>query len=104
MIILTSENIPGRNYEIINLVRGVATYSKHIGKDIMSVFKGAVGGEMKAYSEMATECLSITTDRMVAEDENLQADAIICTRYDSCVVLDGVIELIAYGTAVKFID
>jgi len=104
MIIITSENIPGKNYEVINLVRGLTVYSKNIGKDIMSVFKGAVGGEMKSYTEMATECLSVSTERMVAEAESLHADAIICTRYDSCVLLDGVIEYTVYGTAVKFIN
>jgi len=104
MLIITSEHIPGKNYEIINLVKGVTVYSKNLGRDIMSVVKGAVGGELKSYTEMTKECLSTTTDRMAAEAESLHADAIICVRYDSCVLLDGAIGFTAYGTAVKFID
>ncbi|MDF2544570.1 MAG: PlcB, ldh protein [Herbinix sp.] len=104
MLILTSEHIPGKSYEVIAMVRGLTVYSKNIGKDIMSIFKGAVGGEMKAYTEMSTECLSVATDRMVAEAKLLHADAILCARYDSCVLLDGVIQFVAYGTAVKFLN
>ena len=103
MFLSTSENIPGKEYEILNLVKGLTVYSKNIGKDLMSIFKGAVGGEMKAYTDMVTESISIATDRMIEEAEKLNTDAITCTRYESCSLMDGVIEFTVYGTAVKFV-
>ena len=42
--------------------------------------------------------------KMVAEAEVLGADAIVNIRYASAVVMQGAAEVIAYGTAVKFVS
>lgn len=102
MILVTIDYIPGKELEVLGLVKGSMIQSKHIGKDIGSAFKSIVGGELAAYSDMINESRSIATQRMVKEAENLGADAVICMRYASSTVIQGAAEMLAYGTAVKF--
>lgn len=102
MIISTAEKIPGKEYEILGLVKGNMVQSKHLGKDIGASLKTIVGGELKAYTEMMTEARDEATRRMVAEANELGADAIVCMRYASSEIMQGTAEVIAYGTAVKF--
>lgn len=63
-----------------------------------------VGGELKAYTEMMNDARALATERMVAEAEELGADAIVNIRYASAAVMQGAAEVMAYGTAVKFVD
>lgn len=104
MLIVTTENIPGRRYEVLGVVKGNVVQSKNFGKDFMSAMKTLVGGEIIAYTEMLGEARQIASGRMAAEAEALGADAIVCMRYASSSVMQGAAECIAYGTAVKFID
>ena len=62
-----------------------------------------VGGELKAYNEMMNEARALATKRMVEEAEALGADGIVNIRYCSSAVMQGAAEVIAYGTAVKFL-
>ncbi|HWP79141.1 MAG TPA: heavy metal-binding domain-containing protein [Candidatus Acidoferrum sp.] len=101
MILTTTENIPGREYEIVGVVRGGTVQTKNLGKDILSGLKGLVGGEITAYSDMMNEARAIATKRMVEDAESQGADAIVCMRYASASVMQSAAEVIAYGTAVK---
>ena len=103
MILVNTDYISGKDLETLSIVKGSTIQSKHIGKDISASFKTLVGGELKAYNEMMNEARAIATKRMVAEAESLGADAIVNIRYASSAVLQGAAEVIAYGTAVKFV-
>ena len=51
MIILTIENVPGKEIkEVKGLVKGSTVRCKNIGRDITASFKNLVGGEMKGYT------------------------------------------------------
>jgi uncharacterized protein YbjQ (UPF0145 family) len=52
---------------------------------------------------MMNEARAIATKRMVGEAEALGADAVVNIRYASSAIMSGAAEVIAYGTAVKFI-
>ena len=104
MILVNTDYISGKNLEMLGLVKGSTIQSKHIGKDISQAFKTLVGGELKAYNEMMSEARSLATQRMVAEAEALGADAVVNIRYASSAVMQGAAEVIAYGTAVKFVN
>ena len=104
MLVFTVENIPNKKYEPIALVEGGVVQSKHMGKDIMAGFKTMVGGEIKGYTEMMQEARAISTQRMVNNAAQYNADAIVCVRYASSQIMQGAAEVIAYGTAVKFVD
>lgn len=102
MIVVTSGFIPGhRVTEALGVVRGSTIRSKHIGKDIMAGLRTLVGGEIKEYSEMLTEARNECFNRMVAQAEAIDADAIINMRFMTSQVMSGAAELLAYGTAVK---
>ena len=102
MILTTTEHIPGKEYEVLGLVRGSTIQSKNLGKDITQSFKTLVGGELKAYTEMMNEARALATNRMVEDAESQGADAVVCMRYASASVMQGAAEVMAYGTAVKF--
>lgn len=104
MLIVTTENLPGRHYEALGMVKGNVVQSKNFGKDFMSAMKTLVGGEVVAYTEMLSEARQIAVGRMVKEAEALGADAVVCLRFASSSVMQGAAECIAYGTAVRFVD
>ena len=103
MILVNTDYISGKQLEMLGLVKGSTIHSKHLGKDITQGLKTLVGGELKGYTEMMNEARAIATKRMVEEAEALGADAVVNVRYASSAVLQGAAEVIAYGTAVKFV-
>ena len=103
MKILTIETIPGQSYEPLDIVKGTVVYSKNFGRDFMAGMKGLVGGEIVGYTEMLNEACQIATKRMVDAAEALGADAVVGMRYASSSVMQGAAEVVAYGTAVKFL-
>ena len=104
MILVNTDFISGKELETLSLVKGSTIQSKNLGKDISQAFKTLVGGELKAYNEMMNEARALATKRMVAEAEELGADAVINIRYASSAVMQGAAEVIVYGTAVKFVN
>jgi len=102
MILTTTEGIPGKEFEILGLVKGSTIQSKHFGKDLSQSFKTLVGGELKAYNEMMNDARALATKRMVEEAQGMGADAIVAMRYASASVMQGAAEVMAYGTAVRF--
>jgi uncharacterized protein YbjQ (UPF0145 family) len=104
MILVNTDYISGKELEMLGLVKGSTIQSKHLGNDIAQAFKTMVGGELKAYNDMMNEARAIATKRMVAEAEAMNADAIVNIRYASSAIMQGAAEVIAYGTAVKFVN
>ena len=103
MILVNTDYITGKNLEMIGLVKGSTIQSKHLGKDILQGFKNMVCGELKSYTQMMNEARELATQRMVQEATSMGADAIVNIRYASSEIVQGAAEVIAYGTAVKFI-
>lgn len=103
MILVNTDYITGKNFEMIGLVRGTTIQSVHVGKDIMNNLKTLVGGELTSYTEMMNEARAIATKRMADDAQAMGADAVINIRYSSSTVMQGAAEIMAYGTAVKFI-
>ena len=101
MIILTIENVPGKEIkEVKGLVKGSTVRCKNIGRDITASFKNLVGGEMSGYNDMLTEARQIAIGRMVDEAEAMGANAIIGMKLMSSAIAAGAAEMVAYGTAV----
>lgn len=96
------ENIPGKKYKALGIVKGSMIQSKHLGKDIGNVLKSMVGGELRGYSEMLNEARAIATKRMMQEAIGMEADAIVNVRYATSAVMQGAAEMLVWGTAVKF--
>ena len=103
MILVTTDYIAGKNFEMLGLVKGSTIQSKNLGRDITQSFKTLVGGELKAYTEMMNDARALATKRMVEDAEAMGADAVVNMRYSSASVMQGAAEVMAYGTAVKFV-
>ena len=103
MILVNTDYIAGKNLGMLGLVKGSTIQSKHVGKDIMQGFKTIIGGELKAYTEMMNEAREIATHRMIQEAQSMGADAVVNVRYSTSAIVQGAAEVIAYGTAVRFI-
>ena len=58
---------------------------------------------LSSYTEMMSEARAIATKRMVDDAQAMGADAVINIRYTSSSVTQGAAEVMAYGTAVKFV-
>lgn len=103
MILVNTDYISGKSFEMLGLVKGSTIQSKNIGRDISQSLKTLIGGELKSYNDMMNNARALATKRMVEEAADLGADAIVNIRYSSAVVMTGAAEVISYGTAVKFI-
>lgn len=103
MLLVNTDYIEGKKFEMLGLVKGSTIQSKHIGKDIGAGFKTIIGGELKAYTEMMDQARAIATDRMVAEAQAMGADAVVNVRFATSAIMQGAAEVMAYGTAVKFL-
>lgn len=103
MILVNTDYISGKELAMLGMVKGSTIQSKNVGRDITQSFKTLVGGELKAYTEMMNDARALATKRMVAEAEAMDADAIVNVRYASSAVMQGAAEVMAYGTAVKFV-
>ena len=102
MLVISADYLPNKNYEPIGLVSGNVAYSKHIGRDFMAGLKNIAGGEIKSYTSMLAEAREIAEGRMEAEARAKGADAIVGVRLMNDTVAEGTIEVVAYGTAIKF--
>lgn len=103
MQLVNIDYIPGKEFDVLGIVKGTVVYSKNLGKDFMAGMKTLVGGEIEGYTEMLNTARQIAVKRMVEEAEQMGADAIVNMRYGSSSVMQGAAEVIAYGTAVKYI-
>lgn len=103
MLIVNTDTIPGKNLEVISLVSGCSVLSKSFGKDFGAGLKNLVGGEMRAYTELLDQSQTLAVQRMMERAEGMGADAIVNIRITTSSITQGGAEILAYGTAVKFI-
>lgn len=100
--VTTLDSIPGRTVkEQLGVVMGNTVRTRNAGQDMMASAKNIMGGEVSQYSDLLREARNEALDRL--EDTAVQAgaDAILGLRFQVTEVMDGVTEILAYGTAVK---
>lgn len=101
MIVVNTETIPGYRIEkVLGMVQGSVVRAKHVGRDIAASLKNLIGGELKGYTELLVESRRDAMRRMLAQAEQLGANAVINVRFSTSAVTQGAAELYAYGTAV----
>ena len=105
MIVVNTELVPGREIaDVLGLVQGNTIRAKNVGRDIAASLKNLVGGELKGYTELLTEARRQALERMIAQAQQLGADAVVNVRFTTSAVSSGAAELYAYGTAVTLQD
>ena len=101
MIVVTSDSIPGKTIkQTLGLVRGNTIRARHVGHDVVAKLRHLVGGEITDYTKMMAESREQSLDRMVDEAKSLGADAIVCVRFTTSMIMESAAEILAYGTAV----
>ena len=102
MILTTTETIPGYDIiEVIDIARGNTVRTRNIGRDIGAAFKNLIGGELNQYTRMIADAREEAIDRMLADAERMDADAIVNVRFTTSSVMAAASEILAYGTAVR---
>jgi len=101
MIVTTSETIADKQIaKTLGLVRGNTIRARHLGKDILALFRNVVGGEVTEYTKLMGESREQAIDRMIQNAEEQGANAIVSVRLTTSMLMGGAAEIVAYGTAV----
>ena len=105
MIVVSYSIIPGKKIvKTFGLVKGNTIRARHIGKDILAVFKNLVGGEIHEYTKLMAESREQAIDRMIDNAGQVGANAVTGVRFTTSMVAQGAAELMVYGTAVIIED
>lgn len=101
MIMTSSSSIAGKRIvKTVGLVKGNTIRARHIGKDILAVFKNIVGGEIEEYTKLMAESREQALDRMRAQAEAAAANAIVDVRFSTSYIMANASEILVFGTAV----
>ena len=101
IILVTTPTVPEKKVvRTLGLVRGNTIRARHVGKDIMAGLRNLVGGEVTEYAKLLAESREQALDRMVAEAEKLNANAVTGVQFQTSVIMGGAAEMMAYGTTV----
>ena len=102
MIVSTTENIPNKDVvEILGIARGSTVRARNVGRDIFAAVKNLIGGEISEYTKLQADSREQALQRMKDDAEKLNADAIVNVRITTSMIMQGVAEILADGTAVK---
>jgi len=102
LLIQNSAEVTGREItETLGLVQGHTIFAIWLGRDLSALVRLILGGELIEYTDMMGRARKVATTRMIAQAEELGADAIINVRFTTTSVIASAAELLAYGTAVK---
>lgn len=100
-LITTSTGLEG--YKIIKqlgLVRGITVRSRSILGNMAGGFMTIFGGRSSIYTELCENAREEALQLMIKHGKDLGCNAIINMRYDANEVMNGLTEVLAYGTAV----
>jgi uncharacterized protein YbjQ (UPF0145 family) len=100
---MVTTNIELNGYKIVKtlgLVRGITVRSRSLLGNIAGGFQTLFGGKISIYIELCEKTREEAYQQMLQHATERGANGIICVRYDANEVIDGVNEVLAYGTAV----
>jgi uncharacterized protein YbjQ (UPF0145 family) len=101
-MITTTFDLPGyRVVKTLGLVRGVTVRSRSILGTIGASLETLIGGNITLFEEMCEKTREEALELMIQHAAEHGANAVIGVRYDATEVMQGVTEVLAYGTAVQ---
>jgi len=99
--VTTAFDLPGHRIQRnLGVVRGIVVRSRSIVGTIGAGLQTIVGGNISLFSNLCEHTRSEAFDLMIQHAGELGANAIIGARYDATEIMNGVTEVLAYGTAV----
>ena len=102
MIVATTNELPG--YAItahLGVVRGITVRSRSVIGNVGGAIQSIFGGNLSIYTRLADTARQEAYDLMADHARELGADAVVAMRYDANDIMDGITEVLAYGTAVR---
>lgn len=100
-MVTTAFELPGhRIIQNLGVVRGIVVRSRSVVGSIGASLQTIIGGNITIYSDMCEKARADAYKIMLEHGGDLGGNAIIGMRYDANEVMDGVTEVLAYGTAV----
>jgi len=102
MIVTTTNDLPGYKVVVMQgVVRGVIVRSRSVIGNIGAGIQSLFGGDITIYTQLADDARQHAYDRMVEQATRAGANAILGMRYDANEIMEGITEVLAYGTAVR---
>src|SRR5437868_1818165 len=99
--VTTAFDLPGfRVKRNLGVVRGIVVRSRSIIGTIGAGFQTIIGGNISLFSKLCEQTRVDAFDLMLEHANDLGANAVIGARYDATEIMNGVTEVLAYGTAV----
>ena len=100
--VTTAFELPGyRVKRNLGVVRGIVVRSRSIVGTIGAGLQTIVGGNISLFSKLCEQTRNDAFDLMLQHADALGANAVIGARYDATEIMQGVTEVLAYGTAVE---
>jgi uncharacterized protein YbjQ (UPF0145 family) len=86
--------------QTLGVVRGITVRSRSVFGTMGAALQTIVGGNISLLTELCEKTRSESFDLMLAHAAGLGANAVVGVRYDATEVMQGVTEVLCYGTAV----
>jgi uncharacterized protein YbjQ (UPF0145 family) len=101
MQVSTTNDIPGTQIvRHIGLVRGITVRSRSVIGNFAGGIQSIFGGKLSVYVSLAETARQEALDHLVEHATAAGANAVIGMRYDANEIMEGITEVLAYGTAV----
>ena len=100
-MVTTALELPGyRIVRSLGVVRGIVVRSRSVFGTIGAGFQTLVGGDITLFSNLCEKTRQDAFLKMIEHAEQHGANAVVSMRYDANELMQGVTEVLAYGTAV----
>ncbi len=104
-LITTSNQLEGyRITKHLGIVRGITVRSRSVLGNIAGSLQTIMGGKISIYVELCEKARQEAYDQLIIHANAYGANAIINVRYDANEVMQGVTEVLCYGTAVQVVN
>ncbi len=101
MIVATTNEIAGyRIVRHLGLVRGITVRSRSVVGNLVGGIQSIFGGKLGAFVQLAETARQEALDHMCEHASQVGANAVVGMRYDANEIMDGITEVLAYGSAV----
>jgi uncharacterized protein YbjQ (UPF0145 family) len=101
-MVTSANELPG--YRVVRnfgIVRGITVRSRSLLGNLAAGIQTIVGGNISVLTELCEKAREEAYEILLQHAAQHGANAIVCMRYDANEVMQGVTEVLAYGTAVQ---
>lgn len=102
MIVVTTNDLSG--YRILTtkgLVKGITVRSRSVLGNLGGALQSIFGGNITVYTNLAEQARQEAMNLMILHAQEMGANAILAMRFETNEIMDGITEVLAYGTAVE---